>query len=76
MNAKDRKKVGEWIDTLIDMKSEIEEMQEAEQDKYDNMPEGLQDSEKGEALEEAANTLEEAANSVDSAIESLQEIAG
>lgn len=76
MNAKDRKKVSEWIDTLIDMKAEIENMQEDQQEKYDNLPEGLQDSEKGEALEEAANTLEEVSDSVDSAIESLQEIAG
>lgn len=76
MNAKDRKKVGEWIDTLIDMKSEIEEMQEAEQEKYDNMPEGLQDSERGEALEEAANQLEYAVDNINDAIENLQEIVG
>ena len=76
MNAKDRKKVGEWIENLSKVKSEIEDMQQEQQDKYDNMPEGLQDSEKGEALEEAANTLEEVSDSVGSAIESLQEIAG
>lgn len=76
MNAKDRKKVGEWIENLSKVKSEIEDMQQDQQDKYDNMPEGLQDSEKGEALEEAANTLEEVSESVGSAIESLQEIAG
>jgi ABC-type transporter Mla subunit MlaD len=76
MNAKDRKKVSEWIDTLIDMKAEIENMQEDQQEKYDNLPEGLQDSANGEALNEAADTLQEAASNLDSVIDNLQEIVG
>lgn len=76
MNKDDRKKVSEWIDTLIDMKAEIENMQEDQQEKYDNLPEGLQDSANGEALNEAADTLQEAASNLDSVIDNLQEIAG
>lgn len=76
MNANDRKKASKWIESLTTMKSEIENMQKDQQVKYDNLPDGLQDSEKGEALEEAADTLEEAADSIGSAIESLQVIAG
>lgn len=74
MNKNDRKKVGEWIETLSGIKSEIEDMQQDQQEKHDNMPEGLQDTERGEALEEAANELEEAASNIDSAIDNLQNI--
>lgn len=42
-------------------KSVFEEESEAEQEKFDNMPEGLQSSEKGERLETAAEALSSAA---------------
>ena len=49
-------------------------MQEDEQDKFDNMPEGLQESERGEAMQEAIDAIETACGSLDDAIDTLQEI--
>lgn len=74
MNKTERKKVEKWIETLSNIQSEIETMQESEQEKYDNMPEGLQYSKRGQAIDEAAYNLEEAASNVESAIDNLKEI--
>ena len=41
---------------------DFEDMSNEEQDKYDNMPEALQDGEKGEALQSAAEALQSAAD--------------
>lgn len=45
--------------TTVDIEAIDERM------KFDNLPEGLQHSEKGEAIEEAADNLEEAVGSLD-----------
>lgn len=42
-----------------DAKSIVQELQEEMQNWYDNMPEGLQGSDKGSQVEEAANALQE-----------------
>lgn len=41
---------------------------DAEQEKFENLSEGLQQSEKGQAIEQAAPSLGEAVDSLDSAI--------
>lgn len=64
MNKNDRKQVAAIVSKLEELKSQMEELTsqletlaEAEQEKYDNMSEGLQNSERGEALQESANVL-------------------
>ena len=76
MNAQNKKQVGKWIDTLTEIKSAMEDMQSLEQDKFDNLPEGIQESERGEAIQEAADNLEYAVDNLNDAIENLQEILG
>ena len=49
-------------------------MMDDEQDKFDNMPEGLQESERGEAMQEAIEQLETACENLDEVINCLQEI--
>lgn len=75
MNNNQRKIVRGWQESLEKIKSEIEDMQNKEQEKYENMPDGLQESEKGEALEEAAENLGEAASNIEDAIDNLSNIA-
>lgn len=53
------------ISAVDDAKSVFESMAEEEREKFDNMPEGLQQSERGSALEEAAEALEEAVVSLE-----------
>lgn len=74
MNKQGKKQIEKWIDTLTNMKEDIESMQEEEQDKFDNLPEGIQESERCEAIQESADNLENAASSIDDAISELQEI--
>ena len=76
MNKENRKKITQWIDTLETIKSEIEEMQAGEEDKYDNLPEGIQDSEKGEAICDAIENLGSAEGSLEDVIDYLNDAIG
>ena len=73
MNKARRKEIEALIDELEDLKSRIESVQSDEQDYFDNMPENLQSSERGELAEEAVGNLDSALDSLDEAIESLRE---
>lgn len=69
MNKADREQVAALAAKLEDLKSQVisigEELRtlaDAEQEKYDNMPEGLQAGDQGQAIETAASALDEAAS--------------
>ena len=72
MNAKDRKSVSEWSDKLDKIKSEIEAMKEEQEIRFDNMPEGLQDSERADEMLEAVDNLDSAVSSIEEAVEYLE----
>lgn len=74
MNAKQRKTLQGYAESLDEIRSNIETMMEEEQSKLDNMPEGLQESERGEAMQEAIDNLESATSSLEEAIDYLNEI--
>lgn len=74
MNAKQRKELQGYADSLEEIKCAIEEMRDDEECKFDNMPEGLQESERGEAMQEAIYNLESASSSLEEAIDYLNEI--
>lgn len=61
---------------LEDIKSLFEEIRDDEQEYYDNMPESLQGSEKGEKAEAAVSALEEILDALSEMIEKSQEISG
>jgi hypothetical protein len=60
MNAAQRKQLSGIISTIEDAKGKLADIQGEEQDKWDNMPENLQGSEKGEALQTAIDQIETA----------------
>ena len=72
MNNAGRKQIEELIDKLEGIKGEIEEMQSAEQEKFDNLSEGLQQSERGQGYEQAAEYLQTAVDSIDEALSNLE----
>lgn len=74
MNKLKRKEIQSIIERLEDIKSDIEAIQEEEQDCYDNLPEGIQDSERGEAISENADDLESASSDLEDIISNLQDI--
>lgn len=73
MNNTRRKQIQEIIDKLEELKSDVEMLKDEEQEAFDNLPEGIQASERGEAMETAAYNLEEAYDYMDSVIDSLTE---
>ena len=74
MNKERRKWLEKTIATLEDQSAELESICEEEQEAYDNMPESLQDSERGQALYDNIDALESAASDLDDVISDLQEI--
>ena len=61
---------------LEDIKSGFEAARDDEQEYFDNMPEGLQGSEKGERAESAVSALGEIIAKLEEMIEALGEIQG
>lgn len=74
MNKQGRKRVQEAIELMEQAKDIITELREEEEEKLDNMPEGIRYSEKGEQIETAMEYLQEAENQADEAICNLGEI--
>jgi len=81
MNNQRRKTITDLVKQIEAMKDKIEdEFKEAseqiageEQDAFDNLPEGLQESEKGQRMEEAVDAINEADQGFDEAISGLDE---
>ncbi|MDR2002120.1 MAG: hypothetical protein LBQ74_03745 [Prevotella sp.] len=68
MNNARRKKIEDINDELGKLLERLEELRDEEQEAYDNLPEGIQDSERGENMYNAIDNIE-------SAISSMEEIA-
>lgn len=58
--------------SLDDAHGEVEALRDEEQEAFDNMPEGLQQGERGELSQEAINNLETAAEKISEAKEALE----
>ncbi len=52
----------------------LEEVRDEEQDAFDNLPEGLQDSERGDMMQEAIGNLDEAIDNLDDVLSSLENV--
>ena len=68
MNRTRREAIDDLIEQLENIQQQIETLKDEEQTAYDNMPEGLQCSERGETITEAIHNLESAESSVEEAI--------
>jgi len=76
MNNERRKEIDRIISELQQLQSDIENVLGEEQDAFDNMPEGLQQSDRGEAASEAISELESAQSGVDEVISCLENAKG
>lgn len=74
MNKQRRKQILDIRNQLEQNINELQSVLDEEQYSYDNMPENLQFSMRGEEMEDAITTMEEAIESIQSALESLEEI--
>lgn len=73
MNKNDRKELEKALVLLGEAQEIIDAIKDGEQEKFDNLSEGLQQTEKGQKFEETVSTLEDAWNSIDEAVGSLNE---
>lgn len=73
MNKQQRKRIVAIIEIFDSAMSDIEELKDEEEEKYDNLPESIQCSEKGETMQAAAEALENASSSIQEALDSLEE---
>lgn len=71
MNKARRLSIMKTINSLQILKSDVENIQSEEQDAYDNLPESLQDSERGDRMQEAIDNLDDAMTLIDEAVTAL-----
>ena len=72
MNKARRKEIAKAIELIEEAYGILDMVRDEEQEAFDNMPEGLQGSERGEQMEEYICILEEVLESLDT--EELQSI--
>lgn len=76
MNADRRKQLDNAILLLEKAKEIIEDVASQEQDSYDNLSEGLQQSERGQQMEAAAEALGNCSSNLEDAISELNDAKG
>lgn len=73
MNNSRRKQISALLAQLNEIRDSVEQLQGEEQEGFDNLPEGLQQSEKGQAMEQAAEQLASALSAIDEGLQALEE---
>ena len=76
MNKQRRKSLETIMQTIESLREDLTSILEEEQEAFDNMPEGLQESERGEAMQEAIDNLESADSSFEELIDYISEAIG
>jgi len=75
MNKIRRTKIKKQIEAMEIIKSSIEDILDEEQDAFDNMPESLQYSERGETSQDSIDAMENVLSSLEDILEELEAIA-
>lgn len=65
MNKARRKRLSEIADELENLYQDLDAVASEEREAYDNLPESLQESERGTAMEEAADELDDICSELD-----------
>lgn len=72
MNNTRRSQITDIMEQLSPLQTSIEELLEEEQEAFDNLPESIQDSERGEAIQAAIDNLEEAVGNCEELLNNLE----
>lgn len=73
MNRQRRKSIKAVMDQLTDLKDSLEDICSEEEEYRDNMPDGLQNSVRYEAAEEAISALQTAIEDIENAVDMLSD---
>lgn len=76
MNKTRRTAITALAEDVRAIRDRIEDLQSEEQDAFDNLPENLQEGEKGEAMQESIEALDSACTAVDELDNYLTEALG
>ena len=74
MNKARRKQIAEAIALIEQAQTILADVAADEQEAFDNMPEGLQQADNGQKMEEAIRTLEEKNSDLETTIDELREL--
>lgn len=74
MNKARRKALEKISDKLMELQVDLQYVHEEEEEAYDNMPEGLQYSERGDEMQEAISAMEDADGAIQEAIDYLSDL--
>ena len=74
MNKERRVKISKIINDIENIKSNLQDVLSDEEFAFDNMPENLQSSMRGEESEEAIECMNEAIDALDEALSQLSDI--
>lgn len=74
MNKQRRKSLQDIIDRLYTISDELTELQEQEQECYDNLPENIQQAERGQEMEQTADSLQWMCDDLSDLITNLEDI--
>ena len=76
MNKTQRKKLEDIVENIYVIKGDIEELKESEEESFSNLPENLQEDDRGLQLETNVESLESAVGLLDELENLLQELIG
>lgn len=74
MNKERRKRLNMVVDSLVDNQSILESVMEDESDVYENMPDGLKESDRGCTMEENIETLDEIVSDISELIDKINDL--
>ena len=67
VNDERRKEIELALDALSDARTRLEDVMREEQDSHDNLPDGIRDSDRGEAMETSIAYMDDAIGEIESA---------
>jgi len=74
MNKARRKQIAQLLEQLENLKADLDSILEQEQDAFDNLPESLQEGERGQASQTAIESLETAQSAFEEIVDALNDI--
>lgn len=76
MNKTRRKALKAIVEAIEEQKLKLAEVIDEESDAFDNLPESIQESDRGAAMEEGIDNLDDALESLDDLLELIQDVIG
>ena len=74
MNKERRERLEEIHQRLLEIVGEIEEIAGEEEEAYDNLPDGIQDSERGQKMSDNVDTLYSILSSMESIDDEIEQV--